>query len=167
MIEGRPRIAFRAPALEGMPSGVDEQEVPPVALLTSALGDDSRFIAQVETLGYAGLVLEALGGGHVPAHVVPALADVASRLPVVLASRTGGGELLRETYSFPGSERDLLSHGLIPAGFLDGPKARILLSLLLAGGANPDRVRTAFEQINASISGSSVGGAHPTGGARS
>ena len=167
MTEGRPRIAFRAPALGGIPSEVNEQEVPPVALLTSALGDDSRLIAQVETLGYAGLVLEAFGGGHVPSHVVPALADQASRLPVVLASRTGGGELLRETYSFPGSERDLLSHGLIPAGFLDGPKARILLSLLLTAGANLDRVRTAFEQINTSISAPSVGGAHPTGGAKS
>jgi L-asparaginase len=158
MTEGRPRIAFRAPALGGIPSGVSEQDVPPVALLTSALGDDSRLIAQVETLGYAGLVLEAFGGGHVPTHVVPALADLASRLPVVLASRTGGGEVLRETYSFPGSERDLLSRGLIPAGFLDGPKSRILLRLLLAAGADLDRVRTAFEQVHASISTPSSGG---------
>jgi L-asparaginase len=165
MIEGRPRITFRAPALAGAPFGLDGQEVPAVALLTSALGDDSRLIAQVEALGYAGLVLEAFGGGHVPAHVVPALEDLASRLPVVLASRTGGGEVLQGTYGFPGSERDLLSRGLIPAGFLDGLKARILLSLLLAAGADLDRARTAFEQVNASVSAPSVGGAHPTGGA--
>jgi L-asparaginase len=165
MIEGRPRITFRAPALAGAPLGLDGQEVPAVALLTSALGDDSRLIAQVEALGYAGLVLEAFGGGHVPAHVVPALEDLASRLPVVLASRTGGGEVLQGTYGFPGSERDLLSRGLIPAGFLDGLKARILLSLLLAAGADLDRARTAFEQVNASVSAPSVGGAHPTGGA--
>ncbi|MFG1710400.1 asparaginase [Nonomuraea sp. M3C6] len=150
MVEGRPRIAFRAPELQGKPTAVGD-EVPAVALLKLTIGDDSRLVEQVAALGYAGLVVEAFGGGHVPARVVPALEHLAGRLPVVLASRTGGGELLRETYGFPGSERDLLSRGLIPAGFLDGPKARILLSLLLATGAGPASVRDAFEQVNVSV----------------
>jgi L-asparaginase len=77
------------------------------------------------------------------------LEDLALRLPVVLASRTGGGEVLRTTYGFPGSERDLLARGLIPAGFLDGLKARILLSLSLAAGADLLGVRTAFQQVSA------------------
>ena len=146
VVEGRPRIAFRAPALDGVLTGVID-DVPPVALLTAVLGDDSRLIERLEELRYAGLVLEAFGGGHVPAHVVPALADLATRVPVVLASRTGGGEVLRTTYGFPGSERDLLDRGLIPAGFLDGPKARILLSLLLATGADLAGVRSTFAQV--------------------
>ena len=93
----------------------------------------------------------------------PEAAGLGTLVVFKLASRTGGGEVLQETYSFPGSERDLLSRGLIPAGVLDGLKARILLSLLLTAGANLDRVRTAFEQVNASISAPIVGGAHPTG----
>lgn len=148
IVEGRPRIAFRMPALAGVPYAVDG-EVPAVALLTAVLGDDSRLIGQVAALGYSGLVLEAFGGGHVPAHVVPALAELAARLPVILASRTGGGEMLQHTYGFPGSERDLLARGLIPAGFLDGRKARILLSVLLASGCDLAGVRTAFGQVNA------------------
>jgi L-asparaginase len=155
MVEGRPRIAFSAPRLQGTPTAV-RAEVPAVALLKFTIGDDSRLVEQVEALGYAGLVVEAFGGGHVPARVVPALERLAGRLPVVLASRTGGGELLRETYGFPGSERDLLSRGLIPAGFLDGLKARILLSLLLASGAGPDSVRDAFEQVNESVAARTV-----------
>jgi len=160
MAEGHPRIAFRVPLLAGVASGVSA-EVPAVALLTCVLGDDDRLIGQVEALGYAGLVLAAFGGGHVPADVVPALGDLASRLPVVLASRTAGGEVLQQTYGFPGSERDLLAHGLIPAGFLDGLKARILLSLLLAAGIDLDGVREAFDRINAAVSvGSAAGPDH-------
>ena len=152
VVEGRPRIAFRLPGLAGVPYRVDGGAVPPVALLSSVLGDDCRLLAHVAEAGYAGLVLEAFGGGHVPAAVVPALAELAARLPVVLASRTGGGELLRHTYGYPGSERDLLSRGLVPAGFLDGRKARVLLGLLLAGGRDLAAVRTAFEEVNESVS---------------
>jgi L-asparaginase len=157
IVEGRPRIAFGMPTLAGVPyrvagGAVAGGAVPAVALLTSVLGDDGRLIGQVAAAGYAGLVLEGFGGGHVPAHAVPALEELASRLPVVLASRTGGGEVLRQTYGFPGSERDLLARGLVPAGFLDGRKARILLSVLLASGRDRDGVRTGFERVNDSVS---------------
>ncbi len=74
--------------------------VPPVALLTMCLGDDERLIEQVR-VGYAGLVVESFGGGHVPARTVPALERLAAATPVVLASRTGGGDMLRATYGFP------------------------------------------------------------------
>jgi L-asparaginase len=142
VVEGRVRAALRPVALP--PIVAVTREVPPVALLKVALGDDSRTVQQLEALGYAGVVVEALGGGHVPSRMVPALEAVASRVPVVLASRTGSGEVLRQTYGFPGSERDLIARGLVPAGGLDGLKARILLGLLLAGGAERDDVVTAF-----------------------
>ncbi|HET6259890.1 MAG TPA: asparaginase [Pseudonocardia sp.] len=150
IVEGRPRFAFRLPALGTRFSSVCSDRIPAVALLTSTLGDDARLIAQVGKLGYGGLVLEAFGGGHVPAHVVPALQDLGERVPVVLASRTGGGETLQKTYGSPGAERDLLGRGLIAAGFLDGLKARILLSLALAAGADIPAVREAFRQVNMS-----------------
>ncbi len=151
IIEGRPRIVLRVARLKGVPSGAHSM-VPAVALLTAVLGDDARLLATLEGLGYAGLIIEAFGGGHVPAVIMPALADVASRLPVVLASRTGSGEVLRDTYGFPGSERDMLERGLISAGFLDGPKSRILLSLLLSDGLDRSEVRRAFELVNSSVS---------------
>jgi glutaminase/asparaginase family protein len=137
--------------LDGLPAAI-AGEIPAVALLTSTLGDDSRLVDAVAVLGYAGLVIAAFGGGHVPGHVVAALARAARRIPVVLASRALGGEMLQRTYGFPGSERDLLSRGLIPAGFLSGLKARVFLSLLLAAGADTDRVRVAFDRMNASVS---------------
>ena len=156
VVEGRPHIGLRPPALDtGALHGAGGGDIPAVALVTCALGDDLRVLAELERLGYAGVVLTAFGGGHVPAPAVPALADLAARIPVVLASRTSGGEVLQETYGFPGSERDLLSHGLIPAGFLDGPKARILLTLLLANGADLDGTKTAFQRFMLSALASS------------
>jgi L-asparaginase len=151
VVEGRPRVVMRLPELEGRPAAVSG-DIPAVALLTSALGDDSRLVDAVADLGYQGLVIGAFGGGHVPGHVASALGRVAGRIPVVLASRAPGGEILQRTYGFPGSERDLLARGLIPAGFLSGPKARVLLSLLLAAGAGTERVRAAFNRMNASVS---------------
>lgn len=117
----------------------------PVALLTVGLGDDGRILTTLQQLGYDGLVIEALGAGHVPSIMVDLLQALAEEIPVVLASRTGGGEVLQNTYGFSGSETDLLRRGLINAGMLDGPKARLFLSLLLRSEASKEEVAAAFE----------------------
>jgi L-asparaginase len=109
------------------------------------MGDDGRLLPEIERQGYAGLVVEALGGGHVPSITVDALEDLAVKMPVILASRTGGGEVLRSTYGFIGSEMDLLERGLIYAGPLDGLKARLYLTLLLRAGATREEIRNSFE----------------------
>ena len=141
--EGTPRIATRPAGRYHVPLPEETQDHP-VALYTVSLGDDGRLLEAVGQLEYEGLVIEALGGGHVLSYMADPLETLAGEMPVILASRTGSGEVLRDTYGFTGSETDLLSRGLISAGMLDGPKARLLLSLLLRSEASKEEVIEAF-----------------------
>jgi L-asparaginase len=145
--EHRFRIALRPVVRHHIAIGGVPAVVPSVGLLKVTLGDDGRVLAAFGSLGYQGLIVEATGGGHVPRVMVEPLAGLAKQMPVVLASRTGAGEVLRSTYGFPGSETDLLKRGLIHGGILDGPKARLLLTLLLLAGAESETVLEAFAAI--------------------
>jgi len=138
VVEGLPTILNRPTRRVTRPAK-EPSRVVTVELVTIVLGD-SGVLAQAAAEHSDGLVVAAFGAGHVPAAVVEALSNAASRIPVVLASRTGAGSVLAATYAFPGSESDLLGRGLISAGMLHPLKARVLLHHLLATGR--DRVAT-------------------------
>jgi L-asparaginase len=145
--EDRVRIAHRLPGR----LQVRLPDAPPdvrVALVTVSFDDDGRLLGGVPSLGYHGLVVAAFGGGHVPRWIVPVLAEVSARIPVVFASRTCAGELLRHTYGYPGSESDLISGGLIPAVSLDPAHAVVLLRLLLMAGVPRNQLAWCFEQAS-------------------
>jgi L-asparaginase len=148
--EDRVRIPYRLSPLPKIDYG-PTTIVPKVAIITSALGDETLLLDKIASLGYGGVVIEGFGGGHVPAGVVSSIEILAARIPVVLASRTGAGEVLRDTYGFAGSERDLLSRGAISAGPLDGLKAKILLSLVLSSTNDLTIAERTFENIVSSI----------------
>jgi L-asparaginase len=92
----------------------------------------------------AGMVIAGFGVGHSPAWAAEAIGVLAARTPVVLASRTGAGEVFSATYGYAGSESDLIGRGCISAGYLDPLKARVLLALLLGEGAGHDRIAATF-----------------------
>ena len=116
-----------------------------VALHTAVLDEQGDELDGIRER-YQGLVVAGLGVGHVTGRLVPALADLAARMPVVLTSRTGAGPVLRHTYGAAGSEIDLQNRGLINGGLLHPYKARVLLRLLLANGAGREQVAAAFAE---------------------
>jgi L-asparaginase len=116
-----------------------------VPLVKIAMDDDGWWLPAIREAGAPGLVLEAMGGGHVPGWLCPEVAELAGQVPVILTSRTGDGEVLTSTYGgFAGSESWLIEAGLVPAGSLPALKARVLLGLLLSAGANRQQIGHAF-----------------------
>ena len=142
VVESRVRVALRPPSRSAIELG--RRDFRPVALLSSVLGDDGSLLTQVKEVGYEGLVIEAFGGGHVAVPVAAILEDLARSIPVVLCSRTRGGEVLAETYAFEGAEMDLLGRGLLYGAWLTGLKARLLLGLLLGDSEDGDVVVERF-----------------------
>ena len=147
VVEGDARFHARTPRavyLSG-PFGNDEK---PVALLKIGLGDDGRLLRALPSLGFAGVVIEGMGAGHVPEDLAPTISQVLAHMPVVIASRVDTGPVFTKTYGFPGSEIDLMRRGVCVAGDLSGLKARLLLMLLLRAGHGRGAIERAFERAN-------------------
>lgn len=120
---------------------------PFVPMIICAFGMSARDMASFTNDNPDGAVIAAMGCGHIPETILPDVENLARKVPVVLASRIGVGELCRNTYGFSGAEKDLLKRGLIPAGSLDPLKARVLLSILLSDGADSSRVASVFAEL--------------------
>lgn len=131
--EGRVRL-WGAPA--SPPLGRPRELSHRVELLTMTSGDDGRLAEAAGNYAH-GLVIAAMGGGHVPPAAAAVLTALAQRIPVVLASRCAAGPVLTSTYRGVGAESDLIARGLLPVGNLQPLKARLRLLVALALGLAP------------------------------
>ena len=102
-------------------------------------------MAAPDHLGYRGVVLGGLGGGHVPERAADLLMSLAGILPTVMSPRAGGGPMLRHTYGGPSSEIALRKAGLIWGGRLHPLKARILLETCLRAGLSRTAIAEVFD----------------------
>lgn len=119
----------------GRPTG---PSLPRVELVRMALGSSPEGFAALLATRPAGLVIDGLGGGHVPPPLLDALDEaIAAGVAVVVASRAGEGPTNRDTYGAIGCELDLQERGAVMAGALGGAKARLRLAVALALGFAP------------------------------
>ncbi|MDQ3579448.1 MAG: asparaginase, partial [Actinomycetota bacterium] len=102
VVEGEPRLRGTPRVGLVLPANPKVERLR-VGLITVALGDDGELLRRSGD-AFDGIVVAGLGAGHVPATMVPLVAEFAAKMPVVLASRTGSGSALRQTYGYPGSE---------------------------------------------------------------
>ncbi|MGW1059679.1 asparaginase domain-containing protein [Micromonospora rubida] len=143
VVEGEVRVLTRPRRLPPVPGvEADRLDAVRVALHTVTLDEDTDLVTNLFR-GRDGVVVAGFGVGHVPPALAPVLGELAERVPVVLTSRTGAGAVLRHTYGAVGSETDLQRRGLVNGGLLDPYKAKVLLRVLLASGA--DRAGIAAE----------------------
>lgn len=110
-----------------IPSAAPDPDAVAYVRLTGSPGR-RRFVQAIS--GAAGIVVDALGAGSVPAPVRADLMAACDSVPVVLTTRTGSGPVQAEE-SYPHAWDDLLAAGIALEKRLDGPRARIRLSLSL------------------------------------
>jgi len=111
-----------------------------VELFRLALGIDLRGLEAAIERGVAGLVIEGFGRGNGPSRLTE-LVRLATRknIPVVITSRCPAGRV-QPVYGGGGGGRDLADAGGIFAGDLKGPKARLLLMVLLSDAESGMRI---------------------------
>jgi L-asparaginase len=117
-----------------------------VPLIRLYLGFDVALVEAALKHGARGLVLEAFGRGNGPAALVPIVrAAVATGVPAVVTSRCPTGRV--EPIYGKGGGKDLADAGAIFAGDLKGPKARLLLMVLLSAPDTSDRIAEILAEL--------------------
>lgn len=128
------RVSLDAPAPRAEPLAPERLDFR-VPIVPTWLGDHAELLRAAFGLEPDGLVLVALGAGHVGPPVLGALRE--APCPVVAAVRPERGQILHETYGFEGAEADLRAVA-IPAGRLSPQAARMVLLAALGAGFRGD-----------------------------
>jgi L-asparaginase len=96
-----------------------------------------------------GLVLVALGAGHLSASAIGELRTALQRIPVLVTCRPERSSMLFDTYGFEGAERDLRHSGAVCVPFLSPQAARIALLCCLGAGLDREQMANALASWDA------------------
>lgn len=117
-----PRVSVIAPG----------EQLPRVDILPVAIDASPALLEAAVASGTKGLVIDAVGRGHIPpSWVEPLGALMNAGIPVAIASSTHWGRLA-EVYEYPGSLAEQVSMGALKANHLSARKARLRLMCALS-----------------------------------
>lgn len=119
-----------------------------VRTVTTGLGDDGAMLRHAAEIS-DGVVLVALGAGHLSTEVLGELRSATERVPVFITCRPDRSSMLFSTYGFEGAERDLRASGAICVPFLSPAAARVALLCALGAGLDRDGMAEAFAMFDA------------------
>ena len=120
-----------------------------VPIVPSMLGDDGAALGEAAAAS-DGVVLVALGAGHVSVGVLEELRTAAPRVPVVVTCRPDRPSMLFSTYGFDGAEGDIRASGAICTPFLSPAAARMALLCCLGAGLSRSELAAALARWDAS-----------------
>ncbi|MCX5592662.1 asparaginase [Alcaligenes endophyticus] len=130
-IDGAKVTLFQRPHLPA--TLVPGTVLPRVDIVSVSLGAGPEQLAASVASGAVGVVLEAVGRGHVPPSWMPVIRELVEQ-GAVLALSTGCAQgPLAPAYDFPGCMQELRDAGVYLASDLSARKARLRLMLALSG----------------------------------
>jgi L-asparaginase len=131
------------------PSAIDVHNLDyRVYTVNTGLGDDGALLRHAAEVG-DGVVLVALGAGHLSPIVLGELRRAAERVPVLISCRPDRSSMMFSTYGFDGAERDLRASGAICVPFLSPAAARVALLCTLGAGLDRAGIETALAPFDA------------------
>jgi L-asparaginase len=115
-----------------------------VELVKLVIGSSEGYLRYAASSGSRAVVLEGFGLGNATPAVTNAAVDIVRQgIPVIMTSRCPKGRV-KPVYG-NGGGRDLADGGVIFAGDLNGPKARVLASVLLGLGLKGEALKAEIE----------------------
>lgn len=133
---------YRPLAHEHIPTDTLTEDV---YLVKMATGQDDLLLRCLIERQVSGIVIEGFGRGNIPPICRQAILDaIDAHIPVVLTTRVHAGRVL-DIYGYEGGAADLTPHGVILAGDLPAPKARLKLMCALTKTRDHNALRTYFD----------------------
>lgn len=140
---------YRSPSLrQHLPLATQSSTaLPRVDIVAMYAGADGALVQAAVAAGAQGIVIQGLGAGNVNKPLYQAIKQaLAAGVTVVIASRVPEGRVM-PNYAYVGGGQSLVTAGVLLAGDLSPPKARILLLLALQDSPDKGQVAAVFNEL--------------------